>query len=385
MTDDIALYIHVPFCRRRCSYCAFTSYPCRKADIPTYVRALTSELSRLEVNRHVRTIYLGGGTPSLLSVEQLGDILGAAHSLFTVDSDAEITMEANPGTVDAAYLAAARGLGINRLSLGVQSLNDRELALLGRIHTAVEVKQAIRCARDAGFGNVNVDLIYGLPSQTTDGWRETLEKALAMRPEHLSLYALSLEAATPLHRAVREGTLPGIDPDFAADQYELAEDLLAAAGYRHYEISNWALAGRECRHNLFYWHNQPYLGAGVAAHSWLGGHRLANTSSLDDYLAAYAGNMVLPPDMDEEIGPETELAETVILGLRLDEGVSVDDIHDRFGIDVTARYGGVIEAMTAAGLLEYTGGRLHLTRRGRLLSNEVFWRFLPDTAVVTPV
>ncbi|MFH1169880.1 MAG: radical SAM family heme chaperone HemW [Chloroflexota bacterium] len=374
----MALYIHIPFCRRKCGYCSFVSYQNREADIPAYLGAIRKELARRTGGERVGSIYFGGGTPSLLAAGQVRDILADIYALFSVDEAAEITLEANPGTVDEAYLAAIRGLGINRLSLGVQSLNDGELGLLGRIHTAAEAGEAVRLARSAGFDNLSLDLIYGLPGQSLESWRRTLAGALEMTPEHLSLYALTLEAGTPLQRAIDAKALPAIDPDLSADQYQLAEDLLAERGYRHYEISNWAIAGRECRHNLAYWQNRPYLGAGVAAHSHLHNHRLANTSSLDEYLAAFSGNTPLSPEMDEAIGPELQMAESVILGLRLDEGIDAVYVNQRFGTDVLAHYRRQFGDMADCGLLEEAGGHVRLTRRGRLLSNEVFWRLLPD-------
>ena len=378
MSRDIALYIHVPFCRRKCPYCSFVSYDYREADIPLYLSALKNELIQRAGGACIRSIYFGGGTPSLLPAEHIGDLLSAISSLFTVDEAAEITIEANPGTVNEAYLTSIRKLGANRLSLGVQSMNDRELALLGRIHTAAEAREAVRFARSSGFDNLSLDLIYGLPGQTLADWQHSLDEAIAMGPEHLSLYALTLEADTPMWRAAKEGSLPEIDPDLSADQYELAEDLLAAQGYGHYEISNWARPGHECRHNLTYWRNLPYLGVGVAAHSCLDGHRMANTGSLDKYMADFSGKLSpLLPELDEEIGPELALAETVILRLRLSEGVYADDIRHRFGIDILTHYGRQVEEMVVAGLMERTDGNIKLTRRGRLLSNEVFWRFLP--------
>jgi len=350
---DIALYVHVPFCRHKCPYCSFVSYDYREADIPLYLSALKKELIRRAGGECIRSIYFGGGTPSLLPTEHIGDLLSAISSLFTVDEAAEITIEANPGTVNEVYLTAIRELGVNRLSLGVQSLNDRELALLGRIHTAAEAR---------------------LPGQTLSDWQQTLGEAITMRPDHLSLYSLTLEEETPMWKAIiKEGSLPELDPDVSADHYELAEDLLSAQGYRHYEISNWALAGRECRHNLTYWRNLSYLGVGVGAHSCLDGHRIANTKNLDKYLADPSP----APEMDEEISPELELAETVILGLRLCKGIDLDDIHRRFGIDIMDHYSQQVGEVVDAGLLEQVGRRLILTRRGRLLSNEVFWRFLP--------
>ena len=377
MSQDIALYIHFPFCRRRCSYCSFVSYQGRESDIPDYVKALKKELVLRAAGQRVSSIYFGGGTPSLLSPEQIHELLSVIPSHFTVDEASEVTLEANPGTVDEPYLADIMKLGINRLSLGVQSLDDGELALLGRIHTAAEAGDAVRLARNAGFTNLSLDLIYGLPGQTLSSWHRTLDELIGLSPEHISLYPLTLEADAPMRLAIQRAEVPPIDPDLTADQYELAQDTLAAHGYHHYEISNWAKGGYECRHNLVYWHNLPYLGIGVAAHSYIHGHRLANTTDLDSYLNAFSSN--LPPawELDEEIGPELQLSETVILGLRLSEGVCLEGIRSRFGIDLLKHYSQQVDETAALGLLEYSGQRIRLTRRGRLLGNEVFWRFLP--------
>ena len=325
----------------------------------------------------IRSIYFGGGTPSLLSVKDIGDLLSAIRALFSVDEAVEITIEVNPGTIDRVYLTAIREQGVNRLSLGVQSLNDSELGLLKRIHTAAESRDAVKYARASGVDNLSMDLIYGLPGQTLSDWQHTLDEAMTMRPEHLSLYSLTLDEETPMWQAIKEGSLPELDPDLSAEMYELAEDILAVQGYSHYEISNWAIAGRECRHNLTYWRNLPYLGAGVAAHSCLDGRRLANTKSLDKYMDGFSGESSLVLELDEEINPELELAETVILGLRLCAGIDSDDIHRRFGIDVMVHYRQQVEEMVDAGLMEQADEHIKLTRRGRLLSNEVFWRFLP--------
>jgi oxygen-independent coproporphyrinogen III oxidase len=380
MTRQLALYIHIPFCHRKCGYCSFISYALRENDLQPYLRALKAEIAQRGGNERLSSIYFGGGTPSLLSVDQFSDILAAISHSFTVDEAAEITMEANPGTVSEAYLSAIRELGINRLSLGVQSLSDRDLRLLGRGHTAAEAREAVGFARSSGFSNVNIDLVYGLPGQSLPHWQNTLDEALALTPPHVSLYPLTLEEGTPMWQAMQDGSLPHVEPDLTAEQYELAEDLLAGCSYRHYEISNWAKAGSECRHNTTYWLNKPYIGVGVSAHSWIDNHRLANTCNLDEYLASRGGNLPLLPAMDEHIGPELELAETVILGLRLDTGIGIDDINNRFGVDLMAHYGQTIEELREAGLLEFAGGRLILTASGRLLGNEVFWRFLPDNA-----
>ncbi len=373
----MALYLHIPFCRRKCSYCSFVSYQNREADIATYVEALKRELSLRIAGRRLQTIYFGGGTPSLLSAEQMADILSAIHNLCDVNREAEITIEANPGTVDRPYLTSMRKLGINRLSLGVQSLNSRELAILSRIHSVAEAKEAVHLARDAGFNNLNIDLMYGLPGQALSDWQHTLIEVSKLNPEHLSLYPLTLEGNEPMSLAMEKGELPAIDSDMAAAHYELAEDFLAAHGYQHYEISNWAKEGYECRHNLVYWQQLPYIGAGVAAHSYLDSHRYANTGDLDRYLDAFRGDTPLVPDLDEEISPELQCSEAVILGLRLGQGIDLDTIRNRFSVDLLSRYAEQVTTLTSLGLLECADRHLRLTRRGRLLGNEVFWQFLP--------
>jgi oxygen-independent coproporphyrinogen-3 oxidase len=377
MSQDIALYIHFPFCRRRCGYCSFVSYQGRESDIPEYVKALKKELILRATDQRVCSIYFGGGTPSLLSPRQIHEILSDVHSHFTVNEASEVTLEANPGTVDEIYLTAVRKAGINRLSLGVQSLDDGELALLGRIHTATEAREAVRLARNAEFTNLSLDLIYGLPNQTLASWCKTLDEAISMNSEHISLYPLTLEDNAPMRLAIQRGEMPPLDPDLTADQYELAQDTLEEHGYLHYEISNWAKQGYECKHNMVYWQNLPYLGVGVAAHSYIDGHRLANTTDLDSYLNAFSRNSPPAWELDEEIVPELQLSETVILGLRLSEGIGLEDINRRFGIDLLRHYEQQVGETASLGLLECAGGRIWLTRRGRLLGNEVFWRFLP--------
>jgi len=381
MARDIALYIHIPFCRRKCGYCSFVSYAGREADMPAYIDSVKQELASQSAGQRLVSIYLGGGTPSLLPPEQLRGLLSSVRSLFVVAARAEVSMEANPDSLDEQYLASALAWGINRLSVGVQSLDDRDLALLGRIHTAAQAADAVRLARRAGCGNLNLDLIYGVPGQSLDRWRRTLEKAAALGPEHLSLYPLTLDGDVPLRLAIEQGALPPIDPDLAADQYELAEQLLESYGYQHYEISNWARAGCECRHNLVYWRNLPYLGVGAAAHSCVHGRRSANTADVDEYMAASARRPFVARSWEEEIGPELELCETVILGLRLSEGISLQGLSTRFGVDPLERYGPQVNELVALGLLDHSGGSMRLTRRGRLLGNEAFHRFLPDQPV----
>jgi oxygen-independent coproporphyrinogen III oxidase len=262
-----ALYLHIPFCRQRCSYCDFNTYTSLGELKEGYTTALIREIQQVGVlaghRPAVRTIFFGGGTPSLLSPEQLANILGAVHDTFVVASAAEVTLEANPGTIDQDYLAAIRGLGINRLSYGVQSALPGELELLGREHDYAAAVEAVGLARAVGFDNLSIDLIYGLPGQTVDDWSQTLDAARALAIDHISLYCLTIEPGTPMQRWLHNGTIHAPEPDTAADQYELATEVMGAMGFRHYEISNWAKPGRECRHNLVYWRNEPYLGLGA--------------------------------------------------------------------------------------------------------------------------
>jgi oxygen-independent coproporphyrinogen-3 oxidase len=332
----------------------------------------------------VNTIYLGGGTPTVLPFAFLGEILDTCREHFTIAEEAEITVEANPGTVDGSYLVGLLGIGVNRFSLGVQSFRDDELRLLGRIHTAAQAVETYRLARRVGFGSVSLDLIYGLPWQTLIGWQATLRQAIHLWPDHLSLYCLTVEGDTPLGQRIAQGELPAPDPDLAAEMYTLAEEMLDRAGYIHYEISNWAQPGHECRHNLTYWRNQSYLGLGAGAHSYHDKKRWHNVLSPAEYITRLEADWQgpFPPHAKEveEIDETLELAETMILGLRLvREGVGISDFRERFGRDWMDICGREIGEMEQAGLLEVGGERIRLTARGRLLGNEVFQRFLPES------
>lgn len=313
ISAPVALYIHVPFCRARCAYCDFNTYAGLDNLIPQYVKALCREIELAKKQwgaLSAPTVYFGGGTPSILPPEMLSDLLRALHAAFHISHRAEITLEANPGTLTPAYLRSLLDLGINRLSLGVQSAHDDELRLLGRIHTWAQAVEAVNWARTAGVDNLSIDLIFGLPGQTVARWRGTMEATLDLEPEHLSLYDLSVEKGTALAQRIEAGALPAPDEDSAADMYELAEEMLAEAGFFHYEISSWAHRNKgaerwwpnpeNCdtsitvsedispyisRHNLTYWRDEPWLGLGAGAHSWLDGRRWANEYHPHDYIA----------------------------------------------------------------------------------------------------
>jgi oxygen-independent coproporphyrinogen III oxidase len=373
----IGLYVHLPFCRAKCSYCDFNSYGGLDHLFDGYARAVVREI-RSAAGARAGTVYLGGGTPTVLPLSLLAEILAAVRANFAVDAGAEISVEANPGTVDAALLAQLRGLGVNRMSLGVQSLDDAELRLLGRIHSAAHALQAFEDARRAGLGNVGLDLIYGLPGQTLAAWQASLGRALELAPEHLSLYALALEEGTPLADQVLRGELPSPDPDLVAEMYDWAEAACAAAGYEHYEISNWAREpGLRCRHNLGTWRNEPYLGFGAGAHSWAGGKRWWNVAHPADYIARVSSGSS-PVAAVEEIPPGLEMAETTILALRLlQEGLDLVRFRQRFGTDPRQEYAGQVEELLALGLVEEDAQRLRLSQRGHFLANQAFYRFLP--------
>jgi oxygen-independent coproporphyrinogen-3 oxidase len=386
----ISLYCHIPFCRHRCAYCDFNTYARMEERIPAYTAALCAEIDQVSSAAGDRlaahTVFFGGGTPSLLSAAQVGGILGALRAGFDLDAAAEITLEANPGTVTPEWLRGVNALGVNRLSLGMQSADRGELRFLERQHGPREVEQAVGWAREAGIANLSLDLIFGLPGQRLASWEASLRSALALDPEHLSLYSLTIEEGTPLHRRVERGLVNEPDNDTAADMYEAAMATLESAGYQQYEISNWAKPGRECRHNLQYWLNRPYLGFGAGAHGFAAEVRTANLKGVRAYIQAVADRSagVFPRgaalETALEIDPVTEMGEMMMVGLRLTaRGVRADDFHRRFGLDLAATYAEPIERLGRQGLLEWAdgvGSALRLTRRGRLFGNRVFREFI---------
>jgi oxygen-independent coproporphyrinogen-3 oxidase len=385
--EEIGLYLHVPFCRAKCAYCDFNSYSGRQGLHGPYLEALRHEaclvldlLTNGEAAPAFGTLYVGGGTPTVLPAAELAALIETLRSRFALADDAEITVEANPGTVDTAVLRRLRKAGANRLSLGVQSFDDHLLRVLGRIHTAQEARKAAREACRAGFDNLNLDLILGIPGQTMQSWQDSVRCALELSPQHLSLYALTIEQDTPLCARIAAGELAPVDEDLAADMYEWAEGVLPSAGYAHYEISNWALQGYACRHNLVYWRNEPYVGLGAGAHSWWRGTRWANLALPEAYVAALqAGGR--PIAMQETIEPRLEMGETMMMGLRLlEEGVSCARFQSRFGVPLEGVYGAEIRDLCDRDLLERTPEGIRLTQRGHLLGNQVFAEFLPARA-----
>lgn len=380
MKNELTLYIHVPFCLAKCHYCDFVSYTYSDEAAGRWAVAVKQELAlwaRLPVcsGRALVTIYIGGGTPSLLPVEMLGGVLTAVRHYFAVSPAAEITLEANPGTVEPDRLTQWRRLGVNRLSVGVQSLAEEHLRFLGRRHTARQAGETVQAARAAGFANIGVDLIYGIPGLTSREWADTLRRVLDWPVTHLSAYALTVEQDTPLGRQVAAGRVNLPDEDEVADQYELLLEVVAAAGFKQYEIANFALPGRECRHNLNYWLGGEYLGVGPAAWSYLAGRRFANPADLADYLRmVVAGSTAFHRAAPLE--PREELAEALLMGLRLRRGIDLAGFQQRYGVDLLADYRPVISRYTRLGLLEVVEGYLRLTGRGLLLSNAVLREFV---------
>ena len=409
LTDDFGLYFHIPFCQRRCGYCDFFSTEGKQKLLPDYMRTLIREVKMIGAageRPRAGSVFLGGGTPSLIDPRQIANLMQEVRRAFRLSPDAEISLEANPGTVDFDRLALYRKAGINRLSLGVQSADDCELRMLERIHTFSGAERAFHDARRTGFTNVSLDLIYGLPGQTVPMWERTLDRVLSLSPNHLSLYALTLERGTRLARAVRRGGLPAPEEDAAADMYELAEEKLAEAGYRHYEISNWAKDGDgkteseingstvagisrfpkfACNHNLRYWLNLPYLGLGAGAHGCAANRRYANVYSVEKYIERMGTGRtrrfpLSPATTRSHIrAREGEIRETMWLGLRLTEaGVDREEYRRRFGEDYYDRFKKEIDSSLTGGLVEWTGEQeaLRLTPRGRLLGNRVFQLFV---------
>ncbi len=386
--NSLAIYIHIPFCQRKCPYCDFNTFAGREGQYDHFVRTLAADIERVGDmlgNPSVRTLFLGGGTPTVLEPRHLERLFQVIHDAFHLLPHAEITSEANPGTIDQERFLTLRALGVNRLSMGVQSFQDDELHFLGRIHSANEALGAFRLARKIGFENINLDFMFGLPGQSPKKWRQTLQTAMALQPEHLSLYSLSVEPNTPLATWVARGQVNEPDPDLAADFYDIAREMLVTGGYVHYEISNWAqgpldlnkLPRYASHHNLVYWQNEPYWGFGPGAHSWFGGMRRAVVANIEEYIHRVENNRPYW-EMEETIDRMLEMGETMMLGLRLVQaGVSRERFRQRFGIDMFQVWPDVFEKLRARGLIIWDEERVRLTEQAFFIGNEVFMAFLP--------
>ena len=379
--EGFGLYLHLPFCRAKCPYCDFYSLAGRTGLIEGYLDCLALQARRMAQpawtgTRRVSTIFFGGGTPSLLSPEQLAGLLDLCRRLFPpATARIETTVEVNPATVDQSGLDRLRRAGFNRISIGVQSLDDRMLGRIGRVHTAADAVRTVRLARRAGFTNLSLDLMYGLPGQDLATWERTLCQALDLAPDHLSLYELTIEQGTPFARRAAAGELRLPDEEEVLAMMDRGRDLAGQAGLARYEISNYARPGRECRHNLIYWHNGSYLGLGASAVSCLSGHRLRAVADVEEFRRRIlAGHPFW--DEEERLDRKTRFRETVVTGLRLIRGVCLTSLRARFAIDARAYYGPLLDELAREGLLAVEEDRLRLTDKGLLLANQVMARLV---------
>ena len=392
--DGLGIYVHVPYCIRKCRYCDFVSFERPPAD--EYFDELAEDVKRAGnalgygTEYYVDTLFFGGGTPSLANARQLGKVLDALRGSFRI-RDTEMTIEVNPETVTPEKAAELKALGFNRISMGVQSLNDEVLKAMGRVHSAEKARQAYRILRDAGFGNINLDLIFGAPGQDLETWQETLSEVLEMRPEHVSFYSLQLEEGTPLYK---DYTADRVDlPSWEENRsmYHYAADALKSTGYHHYEVSNAALPGFECRHNLKYWNMQPYLGFGVSAHSFVNGCRGESDYSVGGCRGT-ADNLndapVSGPQSAEGRGifglePESKAdlkGDFIFTKLRLTDGFALSDYSGMFGSDFRQEFGPELKTLLDEGLLELSGGTLRFTAKGLDNTNPVMERLIGAVA-----
>ncbi len=392
--EGVALYFHFPFCKTKCNYCDFNTYAGIETLKHDYVTALCREMNawgQVLGNPPAASVFLGGGTPSYMDAADVASILESTFKVFPLKQDAEVTLEANPDDVSIQKLKAWGRSGVNRISMGAQSFNDGELTTLDRRHDAKDATRAFADIRSI-FDNASLDLMYGLPNQQIKDWERTVRTALSLKPTHLSMYSLQLEPGTPMERDARLGKFPPPDEDAAADMYELANDLADSAGLHRYEISNWALEGRESRHNLAYWLSKPYLGIGSGAHSALGGFRFANVRSPRGYVSATrsldAATLIKRGrsspievmtdssliDTFEIVERRQAIQEMLMMGMRIREGVANCEFRARFGVDLREHCGETLDWLCNNGLTEWTESGVRLSTKGVLLGNEVFVR-----------
>ncbi len=367
-TEKIGLYVHTPLCVQKCNYCDFCSYSVASADWrSTYMEKICAEIeSYKDRDILLDTVFFGGGTPSLLSAVEFSEICESIRKTFKIDSNVEFTLEANPKTLTAENLEVYISSGVNRLSIGLQSIHENEMKILGRIHNFDDFIESYNLARGLGINNINIDLMYGIPDQTVESFEQTLERVLSIYPEHISLYGLILEEGTPFYSMRKDLKLPTEDTE--CDMYLLAADKLRASGYSHYEISNYARAGYESRHNLKYWRCQEYIGVGVSAYSYLDSQRFGNSSKIYEYLAADSKEY----SYREKIDRETLMYEYVMLGLRLRDGISLEEYLRSFGEDfINNQRDKKIKEYISLGYMIIKDGRLYLTERGFYISNSI--------------
>lgn len=378
MDKKIGLYIHIPFCKSKCHYCDFNSQAGKEALMEAYFNALQQEIRNASEPLRdcvISSIFIGGGTPSLPDAKYTYQLMNACRRYFKIDSRAEITIESNPGTLTYEKLLSYRIIGINRLSMGLQACQDVHLKKLGRIHSAEDFMANHEAAVKAGFKNINADLIFGIPGQTVNDWRETVDRVIRLGLRHISCYSLKIEEETPFYDMLRAGSLQPVDDELDRRMYWYAVDELKKHGYIHYEISNFSLPGYECRHNLVYWEAEEYLGIGAGAHSYLRGKRYNNICDIEDYINITVNNGN-PAENAQRIDRTESMAEYMILGLRLVEGVSTKQFEIRYGEDVFGIFGKQIDKLLKKQLLELEGERLRLSPYGLDIANAVFEEFI---------
>ncbi|MFA5524555.1 MAG: radical SAM family heme chaperone HemW [Tissierellales bacterium] len=376
---DVGIYIHIPFCQSKCYYCDFCSFTKVIDNVEEYVSSIKKEIDLYEkyLNEYnISTIFIGGGTPTVIDGKFIYEIIEHIHKKARANNIKEITIEANPKTIDKKKLNYYKKAGINRISIGLQSMNDLTLKNIGRIHTVEDFITTYNLVRKHGFNNVSLDLMYNLPDQTLEDSIRTLELAIKLEPEHISYYSLNIEEGTPFYNKYINNQLILPDEDTERDMYHNGIDLLEQKGYYHYEISNFAKKGYECKHNMIYWNCEPYIGLGLSAHSYFNNFRYGNTDNMDFYFEKIS-NKNLAIAEKEFIDNKMEIAEYLILGLRLTQGIKYNSFKEKFNIDIKEVYGGTIEKFINEGLLVEETGNIRLSRLGLDLCNIVFMEILP--------
>ncbi len=370
-----SLYIHIPFCISKCIYCDFNSIVMKSQIVDEYLNAIENGLQAMSGKYSFKTVYIGGGTPTVLNEIQLSKLLNIIYKYVDVSNLNEYTIEVNPGTLNDEKIIALKESCIDRSSIGIQSFNDQYLKLLGRIHTAREAKEVFSSLREKGFENISIDLIYGYPTQTLSEWKTDLRECLILDPEHISAYCLTYEQGTPLVGLMNSGKLRKLREEEELNMYEHTNDFLGNKGYKHYEISNFAKPGKECRHNTVYWENREYIGLGAGAFSYINGERYCNIKDVNEYISAVESKKSLIC-FSEKLPQEKRASEILIMALRMTSGISKNEFFDRSGYDLTELFGAQLNILTQAGLINFDDERIKLTRKGLSLADSVMMEFV---------
>lgn len=376
--NEIGLYIHIPFCKAKCFYCDFNSFAGKDELVPTYIEALKAELEYYKkklYNYKIKTIFIGGGTPSLIETKHVNDLISWCKQNLNIEKSAEITIEANPGTLDFDKLRSYKVMGINRLSMGLQAWQKSLLRKIGRIHSLEEFLQNYKQAREVGFKNINIDLIFGLPGQTLKDWEETVRNVLELDPEHVSCYSLKIEEGTPFGNCIQTGELKEIDDELDREMYYLAKEMFKKLNLKHYEISNFAKPDFECKHNLIYWNQEEYIGIGAGAHSFFEGKRFNNIYDIEKYISIDF-TKELPVENLCIIDEKEAISEFMILGLRLLDGINKKEFFNKFNRDLHETFGEQLERLLKKKMIEIGNDKIKLTLLGQDLANQVFVEFV---------